>query len=90
MIDTHIPLWGLILTGLSTVGWLIKQYIDIQNTKKDLKAAEDKIKNLEFEYKTEVSTLKSEIKHLSDLLLIVKNNVELLVLGRLKTGGKQD
>lgn len=40
------------------------------------------------EIEKENHALKIQLKELSDTLLIVKNNTELLVLGKLKTGPK--
>lgn len=40
------------------------------------------------EIEKENQQLKHQLKELSDTLLIVKNNTELLVLGKLKTGPK--
>lgn len=49
-----------------------------------VRAIESKLAEME----KENHALKVQLKDLSDTLLIVKNNTELLVLGKLKTGAK--
>ena len=49
-----------------------------------VRAIEEKLTEIE----KESQELKKQLKDLSDTLLIVKNNTELLVLGKLKTGAK--
>jgi regulator of replication initiation timing len=49
-----------------------------------VRAIEQKLVEME----KENHALKIQLKELSDTLLIVKNNTELLVLGKLKTGPK--
>jgi cell division protein FtsB len=62
----------------ATAAWaIITMYFDIKTLKQK---HESIIKENE--------ELKHQLKDLSDTLLIVKNNTELLVLGKLKTGQK--
>lgn len=67
------------LLGQTVMGVLalIKLYYSFQ-------ALEKKVQEQEKEHKE----LRGQIKELSDTLLIVKNNTDLLVLGKLKTGAK--
>lgn len=73
--------WSLVIfvvgqTGLAA--WaIIKMYFK-------LNALDEKVNKLEVENKE----LKMQLKILSDTLLLVKNNTDLLLLGRIKTGNK--
>lgn len=60
---------------LTAVWSIIKMYFK-------LNSLESKVNMLELENKE----LKKQLKDLSDTLLLVKNNTDLLILGRLKTG----
>ena len=75
---SNLPI-GLIiffLTQTGTAVWaIIKMYFK-------LNSLETKVNQLELENKE----LKKQLKDLSDTLLLVKNNTDLLILGRLKTG----
>lgn len=61
--------------AVTTVWFFIKLYFKVESMDK-------KVKELELENKE----LKKQLKELSDTLLLVKNNTDLLILGRLKTG----
>lgn len=88
MIETTIPLWGLITFGVVQIGgfaWtVIKLYFGKIETDKELISMKAKQKELE----TENKELKEMIKGISDTLIAVKNNTELLMLGRIKTSGR--
>lgn len=70
---------GLIIffsTQTAAVVWFfIKLYFKVEGMSK-------KVNELE----AENNELKHQLKELSDTLLLVKNNTDLLILGRLKTG----
>jgi hypothetical protein len=76
----NIP-WSLVIFVVGQSGlaaWaIIKMYFK-------LNALDEKVNKLEAENKE----LKLQLKILSDTLLLVKNNTDLLLLGRIKTGAK--
>jgi hypothetical protein len=76
----NIP-WSLVIFVVGQSGlaaWaIIKMYFK-------LNALDEKVNKLE----TENKELKLQLKILSDTLLLVKNNTDLLLLGRIKTGAK--
>lgn len=62
----------------ATAAWaLITMWFDVKSLKARLAVSE-----------TENKELREQIKHLSDMVLVVKNNTDLLLLGRIKTGPK--
>ena len=64
------------LTQTGAVVWFfIRLYFKVESMSK-------KVTDLEIENKE----LKEQLKHLNDTLLLVKNNTDLLLLGRIKTG----
>jgi cell division protein FtsB len=67
----------LIVQTAGGVWFIIKMYFK-------LTALDEKVNKLE----TENKELKAQLKLLSDTLLLVKNNTDLLLLGRIKTGSK--
>ena len=69
-----------ILTQTAAAVWaIIKLYFAVESMK---------IKVVEIE--KENKELKTQLKELSDTLLLVKHSVDLLVIGRLKTGNVKD
>lgn len=69
-----------ILTQTAAAVWaIIKLYFAVESMK---------IKMVEIE--KENKELKTQLKDLSDTLLLVKHSVDLLVIGRLKTGSVKD
>lgn len=88
MIETTIPIWGIITFGISHVGlfaWtVVKLYFGKIETDKELASVKEKHKQLEAENRE----LKEMIKSISDTLITVKNNTELLMLGRIKTSNR--
>lgn len=76
----NIP-WSLVIFVVGQSGlaaWaIIKMYFK-------LNALDEKVNKLE----TENKELKLQLKILSDTLLLVKNNTDLLLLGRIKTSSK--
>lgn len=51
-----------------------------------VRAMEEKLKEME----KENAELKKHLRELSDTLLLVKHSVDLLVIGKIKTGNKND
>lgn len=75
-----IGLIMFILTQTAAAVWaIIKLYFAVESMK---------IKMVEIE--KENKELKTQLKDLSDTLLLVKHSVDLLVIGRLKTGSVKD
>ncbi len=76
----NLPM-GLIIFVLgqtATAAWaIITMFFDLKSLKAKL-----------IEVEAENKELKEQIKIMSDMLLVVKNNTDLLLLGRIKTGGK--
>lgn len=69
-----------ILTQTAAAVWaIIKLYFAVESMK-------TKVVEIEKENKE----LKTQLKELSDTLLLVKHSVDLLVIGRLKTGNVKD
>ena len=77
----EIP-WSLVIflvtQTIAAIWVIIKMYFK-------LNSLDDKVNKLEVENKE----LRLQLKELSDTLLIVKNNTDLLVLGKLKTGSRE-
>ena len=62
----------------AAIAWaIITMFFDIKELKQNFVSI-----------KKENEALKHQLKELSDTLLIVKNNTDLLILGKLKTGPK--
>jgi len=79
---TSIPLRLIIFAVTQTVAaiWFIaKLYSSVE-------AMKEKVNQIEKENKE----LKQQLKELSDTLLLVKHSVDLLVIGRLKTGNVKE
>jgi cell division protein FtsB len=79
---TSIPLPLIIFAITQTVAaiWFIaKLYSSVE-------AMKEKVNQIEKENRE----LKQQLKELSDTLLLVKHSVDLLVIGRLKTGNMRD
>ena len=75
-----ISLIIFILTQTAAAVWaIIKLYFAVESMK-------TKVVEIEKENKE----LKTQLKELSDTLLLVKHSVDLLVIGRLKTGNVKD
>lgn len=73
--EMSIGLIIFILTQTITAVWaLIKLYFSNENLKARITAIE-----------TENKELKHQLKELNDTLILVKNNTELLLFGRIKT-----
>lgn len=79
---TNIPIPIIIFAITQTVAaiWFIAKLF---NTVESMKV---KMNDIEKENKE----LKTQLKELSDTLLLVKHSVDLLVIGRLKTGNVKD
>lgn len=73
-IPTGLIVFFLTQTG-AVIWFFIKLYFKVESMAK-------KVNELE----TENKELKGQLKELSDTLLLVKNNTDLLLLGRIKTG----
>ncbi len=79
---SNIPLPLIIFAVTQTVAaiWFIaKLYSSVESMK-------EKVNQIEKENKE----LKQQLKELSDTLLLVKHSVDLLVIGRLKTGNVKE
>lgn len=79
---TSVPLPLIIFAVTQTVAaiWFIaKLYSSVE-------AMKEKVNQIEKENKE----LKQQLKELSDTLLLVKHSVDLLVIGRLKTGNVKE
>ena len=76
-IPASVILFAITQTGLG-IWALVKMYFK-------LNSLSDKVVKLEEENKE----LRTQLKEVSDTLLIVKNNTDLLVLGKLKTGNNK-
>lgn len=69
-----------ILTQTAAAVWaIIKLYFAVESMKTKM-----------VEIEKENKELKTQLKDLSDTLLLVKHSVDLLVIGRLKTGSVKD
>ena len=69
-----------ILTQTAAAVWaIIKLYFAVESMKTKM-----------VEIEKENKELKTQLKELSDTLLLVKHSVDLLVIGRLKTGNVKD
>ena len=69
-----------ILTQTAAAVWaIIKLYFAVESMKTKM-----------VEIEKENKELKTQLKDLSDTLLLVKHSVDLLVIGRLKTGNVKD
>ena len=79
---TNIPMPLIIFAVTQTIAaiWFIaKLYSSVESMK-------EKVNQIEKENKE----LKQQLKELSDTLLLVKHSVDLLVIGRLKTGNVKE
>lgn len=62
----------------ATAAWaIITMWFDVKSLKSKMTEIEEENKEL-----------RAHLKELSDMLLVVKNNTDLLLLGRIKTGSK--
>lgn len=75
-----IALWLFLCGQLIAIAlFLVRMYSDVEKMK-------TKLTEIEHENKE----LKKQLKELSDTLLLVKHSVDLLVIGRLKTGSVKE
>jgi hypothetical protein len=81
MIEYKIPLWAIIMFSgaqLAAFAWFL---IQLHFANKENKERLDEVEK-------ENAETKKELKEVRETLLIVKHNTELLMLGLLKTGAK--
>lgn len=73
-----ISLIIFVIGQTATAAWaIITMWFDVKSIKQKL-----------IEVEIENKELRDQIKEMSDMLLVVKNNTDLLLLGRIKTGQK--
>lgn len=86
--------WELIITVVVNVillsYWITKISTRTESNEKDIAALKATVQHDMEEIKKENADLKKELREIRDILIQVKSSTDLLMLGRIKTGARQE